>query len=672
MRKLLAIVVGLLSLVVIALSASYSALHTKYAAQVVNTALEYVYDGQVQVRGVTYSYQEPHHIQLDGVLIKRQDNSSTLIEQMDIWLGDQIWAENKIQIDNVVIDGVKLQSGWPKMTLPRYMQLNQLSIANIDFANQGWVARDVNIQIKQPKHRDAPLLPFYGEIQLSADQLYWQGEALDKVYLDVDITPTHTTFYDIRFQWRQGQFAAQATKKQTETEWQLPRVSITGLRLQQNDLDSISKASLNWFDHIPMLIDDLTISESSIETSLLSANNIKLNANDLRLPLQVWQQRDTSVFATADNMSLLGQAIQSPAMDISLQPDTVNIRDISLEMLQGNLHLQGTLTPTSLNLAQLNINNMKWFPTPETKQHVADYLQQLENIEAKMVTINNVQFIDLTTTPAKQASGLSIEGDNIEIKKDKHWGLWRGKLTVSASNATYDNVTSKNPIVSMHSKEGHFWLDKLFIPLENGLVKGTADMAFNQTSQPWNVNLEASGIPLRFFSRWFDLPLHLDGITDFTVKGEGLYGDELIFNHSVTGKLDASVTRATSEDDFQTLWLRNQGIKVEPLVPPQDETSLSTEQDAKENAKAKSQANQKKDAQPVTISDIHLVADRGRLSLKPFSIDGKDFSAHFGGEYDFLFPEKGNLQYRLEGQCQALIFNLLGDRNSVQVENDCR
>lgn len=172
--------------------------------------------------------------------------------------------------------------------------------------------------------------------------------------------------------------------------------------------------------------------------------------------------------------------------------------------------------------------------------------------------------------------------------------------------------------------------------------------------------MDASGIPLRFFSRWFNLPLHLDGITDFTVKGEGLYGDQLIFNHSVTGKLDASVTRATSDDDFQTLWLRNQGITLPPLAPPQEQAEATTPPPAKD-----------KQGQPVTISDIHLVADRGRLSLKPFTIEGKDFSAHLGGEYDFLFPDKGNLQYRLEGECQALIFDLLGDKNSVVVENNC-
>lgn len=675
MRKLLAIVVGLISLVVVALSASYAALHTKYAAQVVNTVLEYAYQDNIQVRDVSYSYQEPKHLQLDGVLIKHQDAEPILVEKMDIWLGKHAWLDHRLQIDNVVIDGITLQTGWPKLGLPSYIQLNKLSLTNIDFADNGWVGRDLNIQIKHPTQRDAKLLPFYGEIQLSAGQLYWQGEAINNLYLDGDITPEHSTFYDIRFQWRKGQFAAQATKKQPQKIWQLPRVTISGLRLQQNSLDNISQQSIDWFNQQAMAIDDLEISHSSIEVPNFSVNNIKLTAEQLRLPFNFWQQQNASIFATADTMSAFGQAIHSPALDINLQPNIANIQDISLEMLQGNLHIQGKATPTSLDLSQLNINNMKWIPTPESKQLALDYLQSLQSLKAKMLTVNNVQFIDLTTPPAKQATGLSIDGDNLEIKKQGNWGLWQGELSISANRASYDSVNSKNLLVSMRSEKGHFWLNKLFIPLENGLVKGSGDMAFSQTSQPWKLDLEASGIPLRFFSRWFDLPLHLDGITDFIVKGEGLYGDQLIFNHSVTGQLKASVTRATSDDDFQTLWLRNQGIELPPLAPPQDQATIADSEDSADaedkTAQAKSEKPKAKKVQPVTISDIHLVADRGRLSLKPFKIEGKDFSAHLGGEYDFLFPEKGNLQYRLQGECQALVFDLLSHKDSVLVENNC-
>lgn len=665
MRKLLAIIVGLVSLLMVALAASYAALHTKYAPQVVNAALKYGFNQPVKIRSINYSYQQPKHIQLASILIQRKNKAPILLDQMDIWLGESLWKDNRLQLDSILIDGLKMKNGWPKLFTSNYIQLNQLSIANIDLSTQGWVGRDVNIQIKSPRVSPSVMLPFYGQIQLSAEQLYWQGEALDNVFIDGDITEDNATFYDIHFKWRQGSFSAQATKPRNQKEWVLPRVTVSGLRLQQADLDNINRTTIDLINSIPMNIEQLDISNSSFETSVLTANNVMVNATNLNLPLKPWQQQNATVFATADNMSLLGQAIHAPAFDINFQPNFMNIQDASLEMLQGNMHLQGEATPTSLRLNQLNLNSLKWFPTDQSKQILQGYFEQLQDIQAKMVTINNVQFINLTTPP-KQASGLSIDGDNLHIKQNGKWGLWNGQLSISASSASYDSVNSRNILMNMHSKEGHFWLDKLFAPLDDGLVKGTADIAFNQTSQPWKLDLEASGIPLRFFTRWFKFPFHLDGITDFTVKGEGLYGDQLIFNHSVTGSLNASVTRAFSHDDFQTLWLHHQGINIPPLVHPDTVNAQSTEKVALEKT------NKPKAAHPVTISDIHLTADRGRLSLKPFDIEANDFSAHFGGEYDFLYPDKGNLQYRLEGKCQALTFNLLGKQDSVLVEDNCK
>ncbi|MBD1574350.1 AsmA family protein [Vibrio sp. S17_S38] len=672
MRKLLTIIASLIALLMVILAASYATLHTRYAPNLVNFAFKHILNKPVEVREVNYSYRQPDHFTFEGVLIKSPNTEqSMLLRHVEIWLDNPIWKNGKLQIDNVLLEGMALQNGWPGLNVYPYIHINQLSISSIDFADHGWVARDMSIQIKQPKYHQSKILPFYGQVQISADQIYWQGEALDHVFLDADITPESTTFYDIQFDWRKGKFKAQATKIASSKVWQLPQVSISGLRLQQQNLDEIKPDALGWFTHIPMDIDQLDVNNSSLDTPLFTANNFTVNAQNIKLPFKLWDQQNAAIIASAQSMSIMGEAIASPHLDLNLQPQLAVIKSLSLEALQGDVNLQAQLTPTSLQFNQLNINNIKWIPSADSKALTLQYLKQLDTISAKTLTISNVQVIDLTQEPAMQTSGMSIDGDELELKRAGQWGLWNGRLSISASSTTYDKVTSRNLLLNMHSKDGHFWLENLFVPLEDGLIKGKADMAYAQTSQPWSLNLDASGIPLRFITRGFNLPLHLDGITDLTVNAEGLYGDLLIFNHSVTGKLDATISQATSSDNFETLWLRNQQAEVAPI----DKRS----QDNPESAKAMSaditkETSIKDEAlrKPVIIGDIHLNADRGRVSLKPFSIKGDDFSAHLGGEYDFLFPKKGNVQYRLEGECKALTFNLLGERNGVNVEDSCQ
>ena len=672
MRRLLTIIAGFIALLMVIVAASYATLHTRYAPNLVNFAFEYILNQSIEVREVRYSYRQPDHFTFEGVLIKKPNTKkSILLRHVEVWLDNPIWKDGKLQIDNVLLEGMALQNGWPTLSVFPYIHINQLSISSIDFADHGWVARDMSIQIKKPQYHPSKILPFYGQIQISADQIYWQGEALDHVFLDADITPESTTFYDIQFDWRKGKFKAQATKIASTNVWQLPQVSISGLRLQQQNLDAIKPAALGWFTRIPMNIEQLNVSNSSLDTPLFTANNLTVNAQHIKLPFKLWDQQNAAITASAQSMSMMGEAIASPRLDLNLHPQRAVVKSLSLEALQGDINLQATLTPTSLQFNQLNINNIKWIPSADSKALALQYLQQLDTITANTLTISNVQIIDLTQEPAMQTSGMSIDGDELELKRTGQWGLWDGSLSISASSATYDKVTSRNLLLNMHSKDGHFWLENLFVPLEDGLVKGKADMAYMQTSQPWSLNLDASGIPLRFITRGFNLPLHLDGITDLTINAEGLYGDQLIFNHSVTGKLDATISQATSSDNFETLWLRNQQAQLAPI----DEHSLDSSQAKAQNAQTSAKDTDKKDEvlrKPVMIGDIHLNADRGRVSLNPFSIKGEDFSAHLGGKYDFLFPQKGNIQYRLEGKCKALTFNLLGDRDGIAVEDSCQ
>ncbi|MDE1017380.1 AsmA family protein, partial [Escherichia coli] len=70
------------------------------------------------------------------------------------------------------------------------------------------------------------LLP-YGELQLSADQFYWDGEAFDKVLIDADYTTNDSTVYGASFKWRGANFSGQA--EQFDSGWSLINTTISHL-----------------------------------------------------------------------------------------------------------------------------------------------------------------------------------------------------------------------------------------------------------------------------------------------------------------------------------------------------------------------------------------------------------------------------------------------------------
>ncbi len=658
MKTVMALFAGLITLLLVLLASTYATLHTRYAADLLNNLAQHALQQHFNVHDISYDYRNPYYVQLNGVELGDK-NSPIQIKQIDILFAAPLVSEQKLQIKRLAIQGLNLPQGVPSFNQPSWFNVQQLTLASVDFASQGWIVRDAHLDIKKPQPNPAALLPFYGEIKLSADQIYWQGLAINHVYIDGDFFPQHTTLYDVNFDWQQGHFSAQATKQNENKQWRIPELTITNLILQQDNLTQLQGRLEPQLQQIALNIEQFNLLNSSLEYAEFSANNLNIDAQNITLPLQQGQH-DLTANLEADNISLFSENITAPQLDINVDKENLTINAFSAQMLQGDIYLKAQLTTDQLHINNLNINQLKWLPSSESKQLWLDYWTQLSDIRADNITITNSQYIDVggEQLPPIQLSGLDIDGQNLHIKQQGKLGLWQGELNISANSVSYDKVTSEQPLIRMHTNQQHFWLDELFMPLEDGLVKAKGELDFSKTSQPWQLDVTADGLPLRFYSRWLNLPIYLDGISELTFTGHGLYGDTLGLNHSVTGRLDMQINQASTTDNFQQLWARQQGISSQP-----EQESSTIQDDAKPQGKK---------THKVSISDIHIDADRGRISLAPIKVQGKDFSAQIKGQYDMLHPQHAKILYRLQGECQAMTFDLFNQDDSMEVENNCQ
>ncbi|MGT0149777.1 AsmA family protein [Vibrio metschnikovii] len=115
------------------------------------------------------------------------------------------------QIDSLLIDGANLSSGLPSYQWPKQWALHQLAIRNIDYVHHDWIIRGLSGQIEQPQWPATTHSLPYGKLQLSAEQVYWQGEALSQLLIDADHRAQQSTIYgfsfacsDRRFFWPSG------------------------------------------------------------------------------------------------------------------------------------------------------------------------------------------------------------------------------------------------------------------------------------------------------------------------------------------------------------------------------------------------------------------------------------------------------------------------------------
>ncbi|GHW64757.1 hypothetical protein VCSRO103_1495 [Vibrio cholerae] len=625
MRKILAIGVAGIALLLILVLAGFGIMHTRYFTPSAQWIVQQLWPETLRFAKIEYLY--PFKLRLSGVQIASEPTIE--LQQMDLWLNPYGLLEQQLEIDSVLIDGANLAHGLPAFTLPESVHLNQLALHNIDWADQGIIARGVSLQIKQPVW-DSPQqqLP-YGKIQLAADQITIDGEAFNQVLVDANYQAQDSTVYGFSFNWRNSPISGQA--EQYPQGWSLINVTLSRLNL---NLDEWRHHSL-WQKIAPSIyhINSLDLLNSQLTLNGVTWENLNLSVEDYDLRHSVWQQQQAYLSLNADSAQWLATQWIEPSAELTLTPQGIEL-DGHSQVWQGDVQVKGHITETSLNLAQLTITGVKWIA--EQPQDLLPFAQPLpawQNLQIEHLDINNLQMIQTVNRPFWQASGLNADGKNLQWVKEGQWGFWQGQLSVTANSASYAGVLSTQGVLNMRSEQGVWQLTRAFLPLERGYVEAHAKWDLTSLSAPWQLSLDADSLPIGPLQSWFKLPFGLEALADISLTAQGIAGDRTMLAHSLDGQLQLNL---------------RQGL----LSLRSDNTLI---------------------IQPFELDDLAVSADRGRITITPTPLRGPNLNAQLGGSTDLLEPEQGQWQLTIQqawaDQCLGLSWDF---QQAELVSQDCR
>ncbi|GIA50367.1 hypothetical protein VCSRO39_2205 [Vibrio cholerae] len=625
MRKILAIGVAGIALLLILVLAGFGIMHTRYFTPSAQWIVQQLWPETLRFAKIEYLY--PFKLRLSGVQIASEPTIE--LQQMDLWLNPYGLLEQQLEIDSVLIDGANLAHGLPAFTLPESVHLNQLALHNIDWADQGIIARGVSLQIKQPVW-DSPQqqLP-YGKIQLAADQITIDGEAFNQVLVDANYQAQDSTVYGFSFNWRNSPISGQA--EQYPQGWSLINVTLSRLNL---NLDEWRHHSL-WQKIAPSIyhINSLDLLNSQLTLNGVAWENLNLSVEDYDLRHSLWQQQQAYLSLNADSAQWLATQWVEPSAELTLTPQGIEL-DGHSQVWQGDVQVKGHITETSLNLAQLTITGVKWIA--EQPQDLLPFSQPLpawQNLQIEHLDINNLQMIQTVNRPFWQASGLNADGKNLQWVKEGQWGFWQGQLSVTANSASYAGVLSTQGVLNMRSEQGVWQLTRAFLPLERGYVEAHAKWDLTSLSAPWQLSLDADSLPIGPLQSWFKLPFGLEALADISLTAQGIAGDRTMLAHSLDGQLQLNL---------------RQGL----LSLRSDNTLI---------------------IQPFELDDLAVSADRGRITITPTPLRGPNLNAQLGGSTDLLEPEQGQWQLTIQqawaDQCLGLNWDF---QQAELVSQDCR
>ena len=637
-----------LAIAVAAIAALLLSLQTQYRADVANFFIKHTIEQPVLIEDL--EYQAPYHITLMGITQSQPEKQAPLyIDKIDLWFSPDSLLEAKLVLDSVLISGLQLEADnlttLTSVFIQPNLKLRQLAINNLDFSTPEFNARDIDLQISSPTWSDVNSLLPYGKTQLSASQLYWQGEAFDNLLIDLDLKPSDSTLYGASFDWRGAKISGQA--EQYQQDWSLVNVTVDGLRLNKKQTQSL--LSKEWdvkgiqVNHINSL--DILRSDVEWENGHLVAFDASLE--NIQLPFELWKQQKAIFSLQAEGVTLDDDMFIGPSLKLNLETNQILIEDFYTQFLQGTVQLNGEVTPSSIKLAQLDLQGIKWVTENQDKPlpaaRLLPWLKELQQTSIDRLNVERTQLIQLAKKPYWQVSGLHMEGHQVQLLKDRKLGLWQGKLMASANDASYQSILSAQPVVEMNSEQGKWTLTRLFAPLRSGYIEANATLDFNQISKPWSIDISADGLPIAPMLQRLELPLDATGYGEFELQAAGLYGDSLMLGYSTTGQLTGSV---------------RQGVMT--FNDKLSETSTDN---------------------VFEIPELNANFDRGRFTLEPMHIIGasaaeqgeqriQTLNGEVSGELDLLKAEQHTLSITLSDTCHQISGKLTQAEYSEI--NDCQ
>ncbi|SON51089.1 AsmA family protein [Vibrio tapetis] len=644
MRKALALIILMFSLMLISILILFASLHTRYATPVVNFIFKYA--SSQTIRADLIEYQSPYHFTFHGLELSTSPEP-LYIETAQLWLNQGLVSQGKLAIDSLLLSGFQLQQGMPEITPSPYVSIAQVAVDHLDYSDDALIIRDLSFQIKQPEYQPSSSWPVRGEIQLSAEQLYWNNEAFDNVLVDADVLEDGAKIYGLSFKWRQADIKTQA--EWLNNQWHLINASIKGLQLSHSQWMEVNSNQIFEQLSTPVFIERLDVLSTTITSDVFSLTAADITLDNIQYPVKVWQQ-DGRVSLNAENITLGNQTLLEPTLSLQLTENKIAIDDLNVGFKRGYIQLQGSLDPNAISLNNLTVSGVEWLIENEADQrnsfesdltglNLKSLIPELNNyhhpefVAIKRLRIKRSQFINLASEPKRQVSGLNISGDDLLLVKDSQLGLWSGNLTLSANSASIGELIASQSLIEAHAEDGISYLDKLVVPLQHGLMRAQGKMDFTQLSQPWQLKFQSDGFPLQTLGYWRTIPLGMKGLAEVEFDLNGLAGDEAMLNYSLSGFANVSLRDASIEPAFEQI-----------MNPKPDQPVLTS---------------------PITVGDFSLKMKRGDIELTSTKIQGKDFTGQLKGSLDLVANDIGKLTLSLASRCGQLRVDLLTKQQEI-------
>lgn len=534
------LLVYLLVALLIVILALYILLQTRWGATQVSSWVTVNTDYELSFDKMNHRFSSPSHLILENVTFGRDGKPATLVaKKVDIGLSSR-QITDPLHVDTITLfDGTLNLS---PQTAPLPFQADRLQLNNMAFnsPNTEWdlSAQKVTGGVSPWQPEAGNVLGNHAQIQMSAGSLALNGVPATNVLIEGQLNGKEVVLNTIGADMARGSLTGSALRN-ADGSWIIDTMRLNEIRLQSDKTLTAFFAPLTT---IPSLqIGRLDVTDARLQGPDWAVTDLDLSLRNLTLSKGDWQSQEGRLSMNASEFIYGSLHLFDPILNAEFSPQGMALRQFTSRWEGGMVRTSGNWLRDgkALVMDDVAIAGLEYtLPQNWKTLWMAPLPEWLNSVTLQKFGLSRNLVIDIDPAFPWQITSLDGYGANLQLVKDRQWGVWGGSATLNGAAATFNRVDVRRPSLALNANAATVNITDLSAFTEKGILEATATVSqlpLRQTA----VSLNGRGVPLSVLQQWGwpALPIAGDGNIQLTASGSVQASAPL--KPTVNGKLSA-------------------------------------------------------------------------------------------------------------------------------------
>ena len=535
------LILWLLTALLVVIVAAWFLLQTHWGSRQASAWLSDGTGWQVSFDAMDHDFSSPLHLQLQNVTFGRDGKPPTLVAKtVDIGFSTRQFSD-PLHADEIVLSDGTLNLSPSSASLP--FAADRLQLRNMAFNSPetGW-----DLSAQRVTGGVSPWAPEAGnvlgkktQIQMSAGSLTLNGIEASNVLIQGSIDHGEVTLSTLGADIARGTLTGNA-KRSADGSWLVDNLQLNETRLQSD------KALADFFTPlttVPSLqIGRLDVTDASLQGTDWAVTGLDLSLRNLTLSHGDWQSEDGTLSMNASEFINGSLHFLDPILNAEFSPQGIALRQFTSRWEGGMVRTSGRWLRDgkALVLDDAAFAGLEYTLPENWKQLWMEPLPTwLQSLTLKKFGASRNLIIDIDPQFPWQVTALDGYGGELQLVKDRRWGVWNGSATLNAAAATFNRVDVRRPSLKLSANASTVNINELSAFTERGILQATA--AVSQLPQRQvNLSLNGRGVPLNVLQAWGWPALPVTGDGNFQLTASGSVLADAPLKPTVNGQLSAT------------------------------------------------------------------------------------------------------------------------------------